>query len=64
MALGEAKVKCKAEFQQAVERTGYTLEQIREYVGRAPRAAPAAAADPAPQGVIGRAANFVLHVAS
>src|SRR5262249_53655420 len=32
MALGEAKNKCKDEFKRAVESTGYTLEQIREFV--------------------------------
>ena len=31
MALGEAKLKCKQEFQQCTKRCGYTLDQIRAY---------------------------------
>ncbi|MBE7506648.1 MAG: activator of (R)-2-hydroxyglutaryl-CoA dehydratase [Planctomycetia bacterium] len=32
MALGEAKLKCKDEFKRAVAASGYSLEQIREFV--------------------------------
>jgi len=65
MALGEAKVKCKEEFKAAVEKSGYTIEQIREYVMQ-----PENRDLRRPlqhighrQGVIGKAANFVLDVA-
>jgi predicted nucleotide-binding protein (sugar kinase/HSP70/actin superfamily) len=34
MALGEAKGKCRAEFKAEVERSGYAIEQIRNYVAR------------------------------
>ncbi|RIK65150.1 MAG: activator of (R)-2-hydroxyglutaryl-CoA dehydratase [Planctomycetota bacterium] len=64
MALGEAKIKTKDEFKRAVERTGYTLEQIREFVAQ-----PENRDLRSPllhvshhKGVIGKAANFVLDV--
>jgi predicted nucleotide-binding protein (sugar kinase/HSP70/actin superfamily) len=64
MALGEAKVKCKEEFKRAVESTGFTLEQIREFVNRPEnrdlrRPLRHVAHH---EGVVGRAANFVLEV--
>jgi len=62
MALGEAKFECKAEFNQAVERTGYTLEEIREYVWGHRRLRRPLQHVPKHEGVIGRAANFVLMV--
>jgi hypothetical protein len=65
MALGEAKVKCKDEFKAAVEKSGYTIEQIREYVMQ-----PENRDLRRPlqhighrQGIVGKAANFVLDVA-
>jgi predicted nucleotide-binding protein (sugar kinase/HSP70/actin superfamily) len=63
MALGEAKAKCKAEFKRAVESTGYTIEQIREYVAAHRELRRPLQHVPHHQGTIGRAANFVLHVA-
>jgi len=62
MALGEAKVKCKDEFNRAVARTGYTIEEIREYVARHRELRRPLQQFPSNPGVIGRAANFVLHV--
>ncbi len=63
MALGEAKVKCKNEFKRVVEETGYTIEQIREYVQRPENRDLRRPLQHVPhhKGVIGRAANFVLH---
>lgn len=65
MALGEAKNKCKEEFKRCVEQTGYTIEQIREFVMR-----PENRDLRRPlrhvthhKGVIGKAANFVMDVA-
>lgn len=65
MALGEAKLKCKDEFKRTVESTGFTLEQIREYV-----ALPENRELRRPlqhvthhKGVVSKAANFVLDVA-
>ncbi|MCB9849335.1 MAG: activator of (R)-2-hydroxyglutaryl-CoA dehydratase [Phycisphaerales bacterium] len=63
MALGEAKFKCKAEFNEAVEKTGYTIEQIREYVADHRELRRPLQHIPHNKGIIGRAANFVLHVA-
>jgi hypothetical protein len=65
MALGEAKVKCKNEFKRVVEETGYTIEQIREYVARPENRDLRRPLQHIPhrKGVIGMAANFVLHVA-
>jgi hypothetical protein len=64
MALGEAKVKCKNEFAEAVRRTGYSLGQIQAYVaGRRELRRPIQAI-PHHKGVIGQAANFALHVGS
>lgn len=64
MALGEAKVKCKEEFKRAVASTGYTLEQIREYVAREENRdlrRPLLHVTHR-KGVIGKAASFVLDV--
>ena len=65
MALGEAKVKSKEEFKAAVAQTGYTLEQIRDFVMQ-----PENRDLRRPllhvthrDGVVGKAANFVLDVA-
>ncbi len=65
MALGEAKVKSKNEFKRVLEQTGYTIEQIREYVSRPENRDLRRPLQHIPhhEGVIGRAANFVLHVA-
>ncbi|HRX86801.1 MAG TPA: activator of (R)-2-hydroxyglutaryl-CoA dehydratase [Phycisphaerae bacterium] len=64
MALGEAKFKCKAEFNEAVARTGYTIEQIRAFVNEPEQRDLRRPLQHVPHhdGVIGRAANFVLHV--
>ena len=63
MALGEAKSKSKAEFQEVLGRTGYTLEQIQAYVGEHPELRRPIQTIPTRDKVIGQAANFVLHVA-
>ncbi|MFQ5500990.1 MAG: activator of (R)-2-hydroxyglutaryl-CoA dehydratase [Phycisphaerae bacterium] len=64
MALGEAKLKCKDEFRSAVEKTGYTIEQIREFVSRPENRALRNPLQDIPHtpGVVGKAANFVLYV--
>ena len=62
MALGEAKVKAKAEFEQALAQTGKTLEQIRAYVAEHPELKRPFYRVPHREGVAGTAANFVLHV--
>jgi predicted nucleotide-binding protein (sugar kinase/HSP70/actin superfamily) len=62
MALGEAKAKAKAEFQQALESTGKTLDDIRAYVADHPGLRHPFYRVPHRHGVTGTAANFVLHV--
>jgi len=65
MALGEAKVKCKEEFKAAVEKTGYSLEQIREYVMQPENRDLRRPLQHISHrdGVVSKAANFVLDVA-
>lgn len=64
MALGEAKVKCKAEFADTVARTGYTIEQIRSFVASRPDLRRPIQALPHDGGRISQAARFVTHVAA
>ncbi len=62
MALGEAKMKCKDEFKACVERTGYALEDIRAFCAERTELRRPIQKIPHAKGVVGRAANFVLHV--
>ncbi len=64
MALGEARVRCKEEFKAALERSGYRLEEVRAYVTGHPELRRPLLSFPHVRGVVGRAANFILHVAS
>jgi hypothetical protein len=62
MALGEAKVKAKGEFEQVLQSTGKTLAQVREYVAEHPELKRPFYHVPHSEGVTGTAAQFVLHV--
>jgi predicted nucleotide-binding protein (sugar kinase/HSP70/actin superfamily) len=62
MALGEAKAKARAEFAQALASTGKRLEDIRAYVAEHPELRHPFYKVPHRPGVVGTAANFVLHV--
>jgi predicted nucleotide-binding protein (sugar kinase/HSP70/actin superfamily) len=62
MALGEAKVKARVEFEQALESTGKRLEDIKSYVADHPVLRRLYYPVPERKGVTGVAANFVLHV--
>jgi hypothetical protein len=66
MALGEAKTKCKEEFKRCVEQTGYTLEQIREFVARPENRDLRRPLQHVThhKGVVGKAANYVMDVAA
>jgi len=64
MALGEAKVKARAEFEQALHATGKRLEDIRDYVAEHPELRRPFYRVPHYKGVAGTAAQFVLHVSS
>ncbi|HEX5424473.1 MAG TPA: hypothetical protein VFW94_13070 [Candidatus Acidoferrales bacterium] len=64
MALGEAKVKAKAEFETVLKSTGKSLEQIREYIAEHPELRRPFYKVPHREGVAGTAAQFVLHVSN
>ena len=62
MALGEAKVKAKAEFEQCLKSTGKDLQEIRSYIDEHPELKRPFYHVPHRKGVAGTAAQFVLHV--
>lgn len=62
MALGEAKVKAKNEFQDSLSKTGYTLDEIKAYVYANPELKQPFCHIPHYKGMIGVAARFVRHV--
>jgi hypothetical protein len=62
MALGEAKVKAKLEFEQCLSSTGKTMEQIREYIAQHPELKQPFYHVPHREGIAGTAAQFILHV--
>ncbi len=63
MALGEAKNKAKKEFAECLVRAGLTLDQCRAYVDAHPEMKRPMYHVPHTKGVVGVAANFVLHLA-
>jgi predicted nucleotide-binding protein (sugar kinase/HSP70/actin superfamily) len=63
MALGEAKNKAKREFDEALRRTGLTLDGCRAYVDAHPEMKRPMYKVPHTKGVVGTAANFVYHIA-
>jgi len=63
MALGEARSKAKTEFAEALRTTGLTLDQCRAFVDLHPEMKRPLYSVPHHKGVIGVAANFVLHIA-
>jgi hypothetical protein len=62
MALGEAKMKAKAEMDLALRRSGATLAEVRAYVAAHPELRRPFYRVPHAEGVAGTAAQFVLHV--
>ncbi len=64
MALGEAKVKARTEFEQALASTGKRLEDIKAYAARHRQLRSPFYPVPRRRGIAGVAANFVLHVGS
>jgi predicted nucleotide-binding protein (sugar kinase/HSP70/actin superfamily) len=62
MALGEAKVKARMEFDQALASTGKSLDEIKSYVVDHPELRQLFYPMPHREGTTGMAANFVLHV--
>jgi hypothetical protein len=63
MALGEAKNKAKREFQEMLAKTGLTLDDCRAFVDAHPEMKRPMYKVPHHKGVVGTAANFVLHIA-
>jgi predicted nucleotide-binding protein (sugar kinase/HSP70/actin superfamily) len=63
MALGEARAKARAEFEQALGSTGVGLDDIRSFVADHPDLQRPFYRVPHVPGVTGTAARFVLHVA-
>jgi predicted nucleotide-binding protein (sugar kinase/HSP70/actin superfamily) len=62
MALTEARMKARAEFDQCLQASGQRLEDIRSYVEEHPELRSPLYEIPRHQGVAGVAANFVWHV--
>jgi len=62
MALGEAKVKAKTEFEACLKSTGRSMDEIREYIEEHPALKRPFYHVPHREGVAGTAAQFVLHV--
>jgi hypothetical protein len=63
MALGEAKGKCKREFQDTLDNIGYELPQLRAYVEAHPELKRPLYHVPGYEGVVGTAARFAYHLA-
>ena len=63
MALGEAKNKAKKEFAEALQRTGLTLAECRAWVEAHPETKRPMYHLPHTKGMVGTAANFVMHIA-
>ncbi len=62
MALGEAKVKAKAEFEQCLKTTGKSLQEIHNYIEEHPELKRPFYHVPHREGIAGTAAQFILHV--
>jgi len=63
MALGDAKTRCRNEFETCVTTTGYPLDVLRRYCSEHKTLRRPLQRIPRRDGIVGRAANFVLHVA-
>ena len=62
MALGEAKNKAKKEMAEVLERTGLTMDDCRAWVDAHPESKRPLYHVPHSKGVVGLAANFVMHI--
>ena len=62
MALAEAKAKARAEFEGVLQKTGKSLDDIREYVAEHPELRRGLYKVPHRDGIAGTAAQFALHV--
>lgn len=64
MALGDAKIKAKAEFEQALASTGKSLDEIKAYIAEHRQLRSPLYPVMRRRGIAGVAANFVLHVSN
>jgi predicted nucleotide-binding protein (sugar kinase/HSP70/actin superfamily) len=64
MALGNARIKAKQEFAECLSKTGRSLDELKQYVEQHPEMKKSLYLVPKRDDVIGKAANFVLHVAA
>ncbi len=64
MALGNARAKAKLEFQTVLAQTGQDLESLRAFVAEHRVLRSPLYPIPHTKGVVGRAANFALHLAA
>jgi predicted nucleotide-binding protein (sugar kinase/HSP70/actin superfamily) len=64
MAVGEAKIKAKTEFEQTLASTGKKLDEIQAYVAEHRQLRSPFYPVPRQRGIAGVAANFVLHVSN
>src|ERR1700692_17657 len=62
MALGEAKVKAKTEFDHCLKSTGKSMDEIREFIAEHPELKRPFYHVPHREGIAGTAAQFILHV--
>ncbi|HET8549469.1 MAG TPA: hypothetical protein VFL57_15760 [Bryobacteraceae bacterium] len=62
MALGEAKAKARLEFEQCLEKTGKSMDDIRGYIEEHPELKRPFYKVPHVEGITGTAAQFILHV--
>ena len=63
MALGEAKAKAKLEFKECLEKTEFSLEEIKAFVETKPELQSPFFHVSHRKGIIGTGANFILDVA-
>jgi predicted nucleotide-binding protein (sugar kinase/HSP70/actin superfamily) len=63
MALGTARAKARKEWSKALERTGRPVEELKAFADDHPEIKRPTYPVPHHHGVVGRAANFALHVA-
>jgi hypothetical protein len=61
MALADAKVKARNEFEKALESTGRSLDEIREYISEHPELRQPLRTLPHYDGIAGTAANAILE---
>lgn len=62
MALAEARAKARAEFESVLEKTGKSMDDLRDYVEYHPQLKRALYKLPHREGIAGTAAQFAWHV--